>query len=123
MGKLIDPKKTYRYRLGSDEENADAMIFHIRPITHRESLELTDSFKFGRDMKVSTNETERRETIFIEHVSKVENVIWPGSESKATVESEDDRRKLFAMLSLDDGAELQRAIQNLSLLEEREIKN
>lgn len=123
MGKLIDPEKTYKYRLRSDEDNGRSMIFHIKPMTHRESLELVDSFKFTRDMKVSTNETERREEIFIKHICKIENVYWPGTESAVTIESEEDRRRIFAMLSFDDGAEIQQAIQNLSLLEEREIKN
>ena len=123
MGKLIDPEKTYRYRLRSDEEDPDGMIFHIRPMTHRESLDLMDSFKFTRDMKVSTNEAERREDIFLKHVSKVENVCWPGSGALVTIESAEDRKKLFAVLCFDDGSEVQQAIQNLSLLEEREIKN
>lgn len=123
MGKLIDPEKTYRYHLRSDEGNPEGMIFHIKPMTHRQSLELKDSFKFTRDLRVTTNESERREEMFVKHISRVENVLWPGSDVLTVVESDEDLKRLFGMLAVDDGNEIQQAIQNLSTLEEREIKN
>lgn len=122
--KLIDINRTYPYVLQDDRDKGEVPVFHIKPLTYRDSLVLTEQITFNRSGDVRfEDKVQTKEQMFVEKVIKIENVIWPGSSEPVTVETESDKKKLFSFLSMADGLEIILAIQNLSRLEEDEAKN
>ena len=128
--RLIDEKAEYPYKLKYDKAAGNDVIFYLKPLTHRESLKLTQSFRVdarlaakGGPGAIVMDMADMKERVFISNVIRVEGIIWPGESDAITVESEEDKKKLFGMLCETDGAEILDALENMSMLTEVEIKN
>ena len=124
MLKPIDPNAIVPYILECDRDDEKPTIFHIKPMTYRASLEVTSGLTFNRNGEFKVDEDiGRREKLFTSHVAKIENWLWPDKGEPVTVETDTDKAKAFAMLSVEHGQEIMSAIQNESSLTEGEAKN
>lgn len=118
MIKPIDVNEIVPFILASDKASESPTIFHIKPMTYRESIKMTGSMKYGKDGQVSFEEmADVRERMFLAKVIKVEN--WNGQ----VMESKDQLQQVWEGLTIEAGTELMEAIQNVSVLRGTEIKN
>lgn len=123
MLKPIDPNAIIPHVLEDDRKSDVPTIFHIKPLRYRESLKLTSGITMKPEGEFKMDEDlGRRDQLFCEKVVKIENWAFPGEDAR-TITTEDEKLKVFDMLSAEDGTELMRAIQNLSKLMEGEVKN
>ena len=130
MPRLIDEKMEIPYRLKYDRAAGNEVTFYLRPLTHRETLRLTQNFrieardaaKFGTG-SIVMDMADVKERVFIKGVVRVEGLIWPGDTEPVIIEDEAAKKKLFSMLSEDDGREILEALEDMSTLKEGEVKN
>lgn len=130
MPRIIDPKQEYAYRLKIDRATGDEVTFYLKPLTHSDTLRLTQSFRVDARLAAHDNKAaivmdmaEMKTRVFVERVTKVTGIVWPGTAEAVTVESEEDKKKLFEMLCDDDGREILEALEDMAILKEGEIKN
>lgn len=128
--RLIDDKAEYPYQLKFDKAAGNEVTFYLRPLTHRETLKMTQTFRVdarlaarGGPGSIVMDTADMKERVFVSNVIRVEGITWPGETTPVTLESDEDKKKLFGMLCETDGAEILDALENMSMLTEPEIKN
>ena len=128
MPRLISPDDVYKYRLLSDKEAGVECYFHLKPLTHKDGLKLTQTFRLemrrrSQSQTIVHDSEELKKKVFLSSVVKVEGLTWPGESDPVIIEDVPGLEKLWGMLSDADGQEILDAVQDVSILEAGEIKN
>jgi hypothetical protein len=123
--RLINPEKGVRW-IHPDERDQDTpTIFHIVPLTEGQSRRLLAARQNIRadGGAVQIDIDKFLGDLYLKNVVQIDNVLWPGSTTPVTIATEADRLRFLECVPAGFMGPIYQAIQNLSKLDEGEIKN
>lgn len=123
--RLIDPEHGVRWVHPDERGVPDATVFHIVPMTEGQSRRLLAAHQNIRsDGTLPQIDIDKfLSDLYLKNVIKIENVLWPRSAAPVTITSESDRLRFLECVPAGFMGAVYMAIQNLSKLDEGEVKN
>jgi len=122
--RLIDPKCAVPWIHPDQRGDEHAMLFHIVPLTEGQARKLNTAHPTSMvNGAVVLDRSSVLLAMFLSNVSKIENVMWPGSDAPVTIEGAADLTRFVDSFPAASFDPIYAAIQNTAILDEGAAKN
>jgi hypothetical protein len=122
--RLIDPDKGIPWIHPDERGQEGATTFHIVPLSEGQSRRLMAAHQNIKDGGAPQIDIDKfLGDLYLKNVVRIDNVLWPGSTAPVMITSVEDRLRFLECVPAGFMGAIYAAIQNLSKLDEGEVKN